>query len=56
MLRPPVQDVSVIVLPDAPEGAFYLQPARKPTPTCWFSRKPLGQNTLAKTVSAGIEG
>ena len=47
--------------PDAPEGAFYLQPAHKPTPTCWFSRKPLGHNTLAKTVSrmcssAGIEG
>ena len=34
--------------PDAPESAFYLQPARSP---CWYSKKPLGHNTLAKTVA-----
>ena len=35
--------------PDAPESAFYLQPARTPTSTCWYSKRPLGHNTLAKT-------
>ena len=47
--------------PDAPESAFYLQPTRTPSPSCWYSKRPLGHNTLAKTVSrmcssAGIPG
>ena len=47
--------------PDAPESAFYLQPARSPSSSCWYSKRPLGHNTLAKTVprmcqSAGIQG
>ena len=45
--------------PDAPQDSFYLQPARVPTSTCWYSRNPLGHNPLGKTVaricqSAGI--
>ena len=45
----------------APPHAFYLQPLRSPTETCWFSNQPLGHNTLGKTVarlcsSAGIQG
>jgi hypothetical protein len=47
--------------PDAPESAFYLQPAQTPSPSCWYSKRPLGHNTLAKTdprmcSSAGIQG
>ena len=46
---------------DAPPHAFYLQPSRTPTSTCWYSKCPLGHTTLGKTVtrlckSAGIEG
>ena len=46
---------------DAPEHAFYLQPARSPTESCWYSSKPLGHTPLGKTVSrlcqtAGITG
>jgi len=42
-------------------NAFYLQPAVKPTENCWYNLKPLGHNTLTKTMSrlciaAGIEG
>ena len=41
--------------------AFYLQPSHSMTTSCWYSRKPLGHNTLSKTVTrickaAGIEG
>ena len=41
--------------------AFYLHPASKPTPECWFSNRPIGHSTLSKTVSrlcqaAGISG
>ena len=47
--------------PDAPPSAFYLQPHHKPTPTCWYSSRPLGHTTLGKTIgrickSAGIPG
>ena len=46
---------------DAPAHAFYLQPAPSTTTTCWYSKKPLGHNPLAKTVArlcklAGIKG
>ena len=46
---------------DRPHDAFYLQPLRKPTPECWYSRQPLGHNKLAQTVArlckqAGIKG
>ncbi len=42
-------------------NAFYLQPAIKPTPNCWYTKTPVGHNTLNKTVTrlcsaAGIEG
>ena len=36
--------------PDGPPHAFHLQPLRKPTPNCWYSSRPLGHTTLAKTV------
>ena len=47
--------------PDAPAGSFYLQPARTPTSSFWFSCRPLGHNPLGNTVarmcrSAGISG
>ena len=47
--------------PDAPADAFYLQPAKSPTSTCWFAKQPLGHNPLGNTVaricrSAGITG
>ena len=46
---------------DAPPHAFYLQPSRNPTSTCWYSKCLLGHTTLGKTVArlcklAGIEG
>ena len=46
---------------DAPPDAFYLQPARNPTSTCWYSNRPLGHDPLSKTVGrlckdAGVEG
>ena len=46
---------------DAPPHAFYLQPSKTPTETCWFSNRPLGHNPLGKTLarlctSAGIQG
>ena len=45
----------------APPHAFYLQPSRCPTSSCWYSNIPSGHTTLGKTVSrlckeAGIEG
>ena len=48
--------------PDDPvSNAFYLQPSRSPTDTCWYTRQPLGHSTLSGTVSrlckqAGIQG
>ena len=44
-----------------PKDAFYLQPLSKPTPTYWFSNKPMGHNKLEGTVArlckaAGIPG
>ena len=41
--------------------SFYLQPARNPTATCWYSNNPLGHNSLSTTVTklckeAGITG
>ncbi len=41
--------------------AFYLQPANKPTEAVWYTSKPLGHNTLSKTIcrlckTSGIEG
>ena len=46
---------------DAPDHAFYLQPARHPTSSCQYSTRPLGHTLLGKTLSrickcAGIEG
>ena len=46
---------------DRPKDAFYLKPLNKPTPTCWYSKQPLGHNKLAQTVgrlckAAGIQG
>lgn len=52
----------ISLCPDTPQlGSFYLQPLSKPTPTCWYSSKPLGHNTLTKTIGrlceeAGIMG
>ena len=31
---------------DRPSNAFYLSPLTKPKQDCWFSRAPLGHNTL----------
>ena len=44
-----------------PKEAFYLQPLEKPTPTCWFTCRPIGHNKLEGTVArlcrqAGIPG
>ena len=48
--------------PDDPLlNAFYLQPSRSPTDTCWYTKQPLGKTTLNDTVprlcnQAGIKG
>lgn len=47
--------------PDRPKDAFYFKPLAKPTPTCWYSCKPIGHNKLEGTVAclckeAGIPG
>ena len=47
--------------PDAPESAVYLQSACTQTSNCWYSKRPLGHITLAKTafricICAGIQG
>ena len=44
-----------------PPDAFYFQPSRHPTSTCWFSCTPLGHHSLGRTISrickeAGIGG
>ena len=46
---------------DAPSDAFYLQPLKKPSPTCWFSKQATGHMKLDSTVcrlctKAGIKG
>ena len=53
----------VSMCPDTPAelNAFYLMPSTKPTKSCWYTLKPLGHNTLTKTISrlcqaAGISG
>ena len=47
--------------PSAPNDVFYLQPLQKPTSSCWYQTRPLGHNTLSKTVQkltekVGLEG
>ena len=47
--------------PDRPKNAFYFKPLKNPTTNTWFSAKPIGHNTLEKTVArlcsaAGIQG
>ena len=34
-----------------PADAFYLQPSRHPTSTCWFSATPLGHYSPRRTIS-----
>ena len=46
---------------DRPSDAFYLSPLAKPKEHCWFSKTPLGHNTLKNIVKnmcqkAGIQG
>ena len=36
---------------DAFSHAFYLQPSRVPTDTCWYTRCPVGHNTLGTAVA-----
>ena len=47
--------------PDRPNGSFYLAPLKKYTESCWFSRSPLGHNSLKNFLDnickeAGIAG
>ena len=46
---------------DVPSKAFYLTPLKKPQGNVWYTKIPVGHNTLSKTVkrlcaAAGIEG
>ena len=46
---------------DRPDDAFYLSPLKNFTEKCWYSRAPVGHNTLKNFVSklckeAGIQG
>ena len=46
---------------DRPNDAFYLAPLKKYHPGCWFSRSPIGHNTLTNFMGnmckeAGILG
>ena len=46
---------------DRPPNAFYLTPLPKPKGNVWYSKAPMGHNTLSKIVSemmkeAGFEG
>ena len=46
---------------DGRDDMFYLTPLRHPKETCWYSRQPIGHNTLQKVVpelcrKAGITG
>ena len=50
-----------LCLPDRPNGSFYLAPLKKCTESCWFSRSPLGHNSLKNLLGnickeAGIAG
>ena len=48
--------------PSSPKrNALYLQPLKKPSSSCWYSREPLGHNKLSNVVAqmcrtAGLEG
>ena len=47
--------------PDTAETAFYLAPLKKPKGNVWYSKAPVGHNTLGKTVArvclaGGIKG
>ena len=47
--------------PDPKRNSFYLKPLKKPNGNTWYSREPLGHNTLQQAVSsmckaAGIPG
>ncbi|XP_067649070.1 transcriptional regulator QRICH1-like [Haliotis asinina] len=35
---------------DGRDDMFYLTPLQHPTDTCWYSRQPIGHNTLQKVV------
>ena len=35
---------------DAPPGVFYLQSLSKPVSNCWYEPRPVGHNSLNKTV------
>ena len=37
--------------PDVKETSFYLTPLKKPKSTVWYTKIPVGHNTLSKTVS-----
>jgi hypothetical protein len=62
--RCPVQILKLYISkcpPEAMEKAFYLKPLSKPKNNLWFSKMPIGHNTLAVMVSsmmkqAGING
>ena len=46
---------------DRPDKAFYLKPLVKPKEDCWYTKTPLGHNTLSRIVTrlfenAGISG
>ena len=48
-------------MPSADHNAFYLRPLQKPAGSNWFSKQPVGKQTLAKKVvsmcqTAGIAG
>ena len=42
----------VSMCPDCPAelNAFYMMPSSKPTKVCWYTSRPLGHNTLTKTI------
>ena len=40
---------------ERPDNAFYLAPLTKPKEQCWFSRTPLGHNTLKNIVKRMCE-
>ena len=47
--------------PNPKKNTLYLQPLKKPTSTQWFSREPVGRNTISKPVShlcheCGVKG
>lgn len=40
--------------PDRPNGSFYLSPLKKYTDSCWFSRSPVGHNSLKNFVGTCV--